>query len=70
MGYLQITLNTSYNRAMEIAAIPYCSGDDMKGSIMYTEMHALRERFNLRQVGSAVVEEVGAEGQLNMATVK
>lgn len=55
---------------MEIAAIPYCSGDDMKGSIMYTEMHALRERFNLRQVGSAVVEEVGAEGQLNMATVK
>lgn len=55
---------------MEIAAIPYCSGDDKKGPIMYTQMQALKERFNLRQVGSTVVEGVGAEGHLNMATVK
>lgn len=55
---------------MEIAAVSYCSGNDKKGSTMHTQMHALKEHFNLRQVGSTVVEGVGAEGQLNMATVK
>lgn len=54
---------------MEIAAVPYCSGNGKKGPIMHTQMHALKECFNSRQEGSAVVEGVGAEGQLNMATV-